>query len=547
MNQETVETLTGWVPLVLPEALLLLTACVLFLGATVRSNRNLWAVVALSGLAVAAVAAWFGPRPVLPIPEAVLYASPVLIDSMALLIKGVALAGGALLVLMSWHEIPQRVAGEYFACLLVIVAGTSLTASANELITLFLALEMISIPTYVLLYLPRQDPKAQEAAMKYFLLSIFSSALLLFGFSYLYGLTGTTNLPASTQALASVGPGGLPAVGLMALVLVVAGLGFRITAVPFHFYAPDVYQGTSTPAAALLAFVPKVAGFVALVRVLGFAPQAQELTYLGVLSRVYPGLTLGPQVSTLFWILAAATMTLGNVLALLQDNLKRLLAYSSVAHAGYMLIGLAVAPYLRAEEFRPSGLPVPVGGVEAVLFYVTAYGAMTLGAFAVITSLHTPQRPVETVDDLAGLYRSHPGMALGMGVFLLSMIGIPLTAGFAGKLFLFLGAMGVNPAPEDVAALEVARDQARLFRILALVGALNAAIGGWYYLRLLVAMFLRNPLRPVEQRTSGPILAAVGLCAFLTLYLGINPEALLRPAQQAVATHRPGERGALAP
>src|SRR5262249_47800342 len=171
---------------------------------------------------------------------------------------------------LSWDEIPDRVAAEYHACVLVIVAGLCLTGSANELVTLFLALELVSIPTYVLLYLPRTDPAAQEAAMKYFLLSIFSSGMLLFGFSYLYGLAGTANLPALIEALGRSGPGGLPGVAQVALVMIVAGLSFRITAVPFHFYAPDVYQGTATAAAALLAFVPKVAGFAALLRLLGF-------------------------------------------------------------------------------------------------------------------------------------------------------------------------------------------------------------------------------------------------------------------------------------
>jgi NADH-quinone oxidoreductase subunit N len=427
------------------------------------------------------------------------------------------------LVLFSWHEVPERHAAEYQACLLIIVAGTSMAGMANELVTLFLALELTSIPTYVLLYLARHDEPAQEAAMKYFLLSVFSSALLLFGLSYLYGIGGTTNIPGLAQSLASVRGGALPAAALIALVMVVAGLGFRIAAVPFHFYAPDVYQGTSTGAAALLAFIPKVAGFVALVRVLGFAPQASLLDSL--LQRdVVPGLLLGPQVSTLFWILAAVTMTLGSVLALLQDNLKRLLAYSSVAHAGYMLIGLAVAPYLRGSDAP--------GGVEAMLYYLAAYGAMTIGAFAVISYLNTPERPVETVDDLAGLSRSRPVVALLMLVFLFSLIGIPATGGFAGKFLLFWGAMSVRVVPTDPSTVE----QARLFRILALIGVLNAAIGAWYYLRIVAVMYLRNPLRPLEGRRGWATRAAMTACAVLTIALGVPPllGMLLGSARDAV-------------
>jgi NADH-quinone oxidoreductase subunit N len=510
-NPETIQALKDWVPLVLPEILLVAAACVLFLGGTFRTGRHLWGGVTLATLAVAALVAGLTPRPADPSP-AQLYAAPILLDNLALLVKGLSLAGGAVLVLFAWDEVPEKQAAEYYACLLVIVAGTSLTGMANELITLFLALEMTSIPTYILLYLPRRDNAAQEASMKYFLLSVFSSALMLFGFSYLYGLGGTTNIAALARALGTVGSGTLPAAALVALVMIVAGLGFRIAAVPFHFYAPDVYQGTTAGLAALLAFFPKVAGFVALVRVLGFAPEhgLLEALMLGQ-AKVYPGLLLGSQVSTLFWILAAVTMTLGNVLALLQDNLKRLLAYSSVAHAGYMLIGLAVAPYLRDVDAP--------GGVEAILFYLASYGAMTIGAFAVISYLNTPQRPIETVDDLAGLSRSHPGMALLMMVFLFSLIGIPLTGGFAGKFLLFWGAMSVPVDLGDPSTLE----HARLFRILALIGVLNAAIGAWYYLRIVAVMYLRNPLRPAEGRRRWPTLTAIGICAVLTIALGVPP------------------------
>jgi NADH-quinone oxidoreductase subunit N len=268
---------------------------------------------------------------------------------------------------------------------------------------------------------------------------------------------------------------------------------------------------------------------VALVRVLGFVPQSELLAALAAgKAKVIPGLLLGPQVSTLFWILAAVTMTLGNVLALLQENLKRLLAYSSVAHAGYMLIGLAAAPYLR-------GVDAP-GGVEAVLYYLAAYGAMTIGAFAVISYLNTPQRPVETVDDLAGLSRSRPGVALLMLVFLFSLIGIPATGGFAGKFLLFWGAMSVPGVPGDATTLE----QARLFRVLALIGVLNAAVGAWYYLRIVAVMYLRNPLRPVEARRRPAALTAIAICAVLTIALGVPPllGALVGTAREAVPQER---------
>jgi NADH-quinone oxidoreductase subunit N len=233
---------------------------------------------------------------------------------------------------------------------------------------------------------------------------------------------------------------------------------------------------------------------------------------------------LGDQVPGLLWILAAVTMSLGNVLGLLQDNIKRMLAYSSVAHAGYMLIGLAVAPKLAG------GPGDPIGGVEAVLFYLIAYSAMTIGAFAVLNYLSTPERPVETVEDLTGLGRSRTGAALLMVLFLFSLIGIPLTAGFAGKLLLFAGAIQVPYRVEDPASVQ----QYRLFVILALIGVLNAAIGAWYYLRIASAMFLREPIQVPAGVRRRPVMAAIAICAVLTLWGGVYPWSLLRLVQDAV-------------
>jgi NADH-quinone oxidoreductase subunit N len=549
VNSNVFTALTGYFPYLIPEAILIGWACVLFLGGTWRAGRNVWGTAALLGILAAGLAVW-GSVGWVPTMEAerdriahmdpgaardaaletartFVYASPILHTHLALLIKTIALLGAAILVLFSWNEVPDKHAADYHACLLLITAGVCFTGAANDLITLFLALELISIPTYVLLYLPRVDDAAQEAAMKYFMLSVFSSALMLFGFSYLYGLAGTTNLSALTEAFlnarSSRAEAELPGVALLALVMVMAGLGFKITAVPFHFYAPDVYQGTATGAAALLAFVPKVAGFTALIHVLGYVPSA----LVGLefpLGR--PGTTqaLGRQVPVLLWIMAAVTMSLGNVLALLQNNVKRLLAYSSVAHAGYMLIGLAVAPKLAGVANGP------VGGVEAVLFYLVSYSAMTIGVFAILHYLSTPGRPVEQIDDLEGLGRSQPGTALLMVLFLFSLIGIPLTAGFMGKVWLFFGALGVPVNEESRESLE----QHRLFVLLALIGIVNAAIGGWYYLRIAAVMYLREPVQSLPKPRPAPVLATIWVCAVLTLAVGIYPTPLLRAVQSAV-------------
>ncbi len=531
MTDAITQTLMNYLPLVLPEAVLGVFACLLFLGATFRRGRNLWGGAALVGLGLAAVALIYTAVAVPTLTDlaaresaAAAYAAPVVNTRLALFFKALALAGALVLVLTSWNEVSDELAAEFHACLLLVTAGVCLTGAANELITLFLSLELISIPTYILLYLPRSDAQAQESAMKYFLLSIFSSALLLFGFSYLYGAAGTTNLTAIGHALMRPGlDAGAAGLALTAVVLATAGLGFKIAAVPFHFYAPDVYEGTTPSAAAILAFVPKVAGFAVLLRIYGYnfgLPGAAMI----------PGRILDGQGLKLLWILAAVTMTLGNVLALLQDNLRRILAYSSVAHAGYMLAGLAAAaPLLSpAPGAGTDQALVRSAGVEAVVFYLAAYGAMTIGAFAVISYLDKPQRRVETVDDLAGLSVSRPGAALLMVLFLFSLIGIPLTAGFWAKWQVVYGVLDL---PANANSLSV-----MWFIILAVVTVLNAAVGGWYYLRIAAVMYLRTPLHPASERPRfGPALVAVWLCALATLAIGVYP----RPLQQWVQTAIP--------
>jgi NADH-quinone oxidoreductase subunit N len=501
----------------LPEIVLGAAACVLFVGGLFRADRQLWAAVSLLALVGAGFALYVAAGDS-DVPESARYIAPAVLDPLAVYFLIVTLGGGVVLVLFSWDQVPDSQAADYYACLLLILAGLGLTGSANDLVTLFAALELVSIPTYIILYLPKHDTPAQEAALKYFLLSVFSSALTLFGFSYLYGIAGTTNLPLLLQALNAADAGTLPWTSHVALIMVLAGLGFRVTMVPFHFYAPDVYQGTATVLAALLAFVTKVAGFAAIVRVLGFVLPPNVLPRDN-----HVGLALSGQAWLLLWLLAALTMTVGNVFALRQDNLKRLLAYSSVAHAGYMLIALAVAPYLSPAALAVPGTVGEPEGVDALLYYLVAYAAMTVGAFAGIAYLDTPARPVENVDDLAGLSVSQPGVALLMLIFLFSLIGIPLTAGFTGKLLIFVGAMAVPSVttPDQVGI--VAGGQAGLYRVLALIGVLNAAVGAWYYLRIIAVMYLRTPLRPPVKRWAWPGLATMLVCAILTVGLSVGP------------------------
>jgi NADH-quinone oxidoreductase subunit N len=496
-------TLKGVFRLVVPEIALLGTACVVFLLGCFYNRRWLWFLASLAGVGLSAVLAAMVKTGV---PEAMTTA-PIIPDATAAFVRWVSLVSAAVFLFVSWPEVDRTNAAEYYACLLVAAAGVSLVGRANDLITLFLALELLSIPTYVLLYLPARNRLNQEAAAKYFLLSILSSAVLLFGFSYLYGMTGTTNLTAVVQSLTAQNAEQVSPMALIAAVMVIAAVGFRVTAVPFHFYAPDVYEGGPAGVVAQIAFLPKVAGFVALARVFGLIAAGRHLPF-----------DPNTQIPLLLWILAVATMSIGNVLALLQDNVRRMLAYSSVAHGGYMLMGVVVA-----SSFADPA-PPGVGGMDAVLFYLVAYGAMTVGAFAVVLFLSTPDRPIEAIDDLAGLGQSHPVCAASMGVFLISLIGIPLTAGFAGKLLLFVGAF---EAPSDTPSMR------HLYQILAAVAAVNAAIGAYYYLRVVGVMYLRSPIRPKADSRAWPTaFAAVALAAF-TLFFGFYPEPIARAARAA--------------
>jgi NADH-quinone oxidoreductase subunit N len=286
------------------------------------------------------------------------------------------------------------------------------------------------------------------------------------------------------------------------MVMILAGLSFRVTAVPFHFYAPDVYQGAPSVCTALLAYIPKVVGFVALINLLS-GTMLTGATELGASKLT----TLG---ASLIAIVAVASMCLGNLLGLLQDNLKRLLAYSSIAHAGYMMLGLGAGCTPGSS----------IGGVEAVLFYLIVYGAMTLGAFAVILHLDRPERRVETVDDLAGLARSHPLLALLMAAFLFSLIGLPPTAGFWAKLQIFFASWST---------------QSPLYKTLAVVMAINAAVGAWYYLRLIAAMYLRQSVKDFASSPERSGLLAIGLCGLVTLGVFIFPRSALRSAEKAAA------------
>jgi NADH-quinone oxidoreductase subunit N len=493
------------------EIVLVVAALAIYLGGAFFASPKAWAPLALGALLLAAASLWScggngrynehrgisnaplsSPNVTIAASKASM-TSPVMADSLSTYGRWFALAVGLIMVLMAWRPLIFGGTPEYFGSLLLIIAGLMLVSSAANLVLLFVGLELISIPTYILLSLGRRDPAGQEAATKYFYLSVLSSAILLYGLSFLYGANGSMQFgfPGGLT-----GHGEFELLGKVAVILVVAGLCFRITAVPFHFYAPDVYQGTIQANAALLSVLPKAAGFVAMVRlIIAGKPEIDPFAW------------------KIFVVLSILTMTLGNVLALWQENVRRLFAYSSIANAGYMLIGLAVGLAPNTNQ----GL---WDGVGATYFYLGVYAAGTLGTFAVLAYLGRQRQQVETVEELAGLGRNQPAMAAALAVCMFSLAGLPPAAGLWGKLMIFGSALNVDAA--DGGPLR------SWFVGLAIIGVLNAAVAAYYYLRIISLMYFREPLS-VPRAEGGPgAYAAAWLCSLTVLVLGFFPGPLMK-------------------
>lgn len=484
--------------LIIPEIILLATVCVMFLaapfmvgetGSAPSGLRHRWGVLSLLALA-AATFAWTKA----PFSESGL--GPFRSDEFAWFVRGLSFTFGILLTLVLWDQIDDGHAAEAHACLLAILAGVNFVALSNDLVGIFLGLELVSIPTYILLSLGRHDWMRQEATIKYFLLSIFSSAIVLYGLSWVFGLAGTTNLTdIAGKAKVAFDHG----MFRIAIAMVIGGLSFRLTAVPFHFYAPDVFQGVSPSSAAMLSFIPKVVGFSALLRLLpvcvgvsGFAEWIPSGAIRGILT-----------------VVAILTMFVGNLLALRQTSILRLLAYSSIAHAGYMLVGLAVGNSATG-----------VSGTASLLFYLSVYGVMTVGLFALITAAGSITRPVRTVSDLAGLSRSQPGIALMMAVCIFGLSGLPPTGGFIAKLHLFFAAWS---------------EGSQTGRILAITLAANAAIAAAYYLRLISVMYFEQSTTVTQPSRQYAAWIAGLLCAVATLALFLSPQSLWSAAAYALS------------
>ncbi len=516
------------------EIVLVVAALMIFMGGAFSTSQKLWAPIALGGVVLAAASLWScgGNQRYMEHRSGVAMISSsrgaaitsdqvaqeismfvnstqVIPDSLAAYGRWLALAIGAVMVLMAFRPLATGGTPEYLGSLLLAIAGLMLAASAANIVLLFVGLELISIPTYILLSLGRRDPAGQEAAAEYFYLSVLSSAILLSGLSFIYGTTGTMQLPMVLQHLAA--PAGFEILSKVALVLIVAGLCFRVTAVPFHFYAADVYQGTIQANAALLSVLPKAAGLIVLTR----------LVVLGMPD-------MGPYAWKIFLALSIVTMTVGNVLALWQENVRRLFAYSSVANAGYMLIGLAVG-------VAPGTVNGIWNGVGATFFYLCLYAAATLGTFAVFAYLGRQRQQIETVEELAGLCRTQPVIAAVLAICMFSLAGLPPAAGIWGKLILFGSALNVDAASGGPLR--------PWFVGLAIIGVLNAAVAAYYYLRLISLMYFRESLAaPRAEGGPGAYVAAL-LCGAAVLVLGFFPGPLMHGCVGAGKSREQGAGG----
>jgi NADH-quinone oxidoreductase subunit N len=443
-----------------------------------KSDLAAVGVLGLAGALLASALRWGWP--------AVTFQTMVVLDDFALFFNGIFCVSAALVMLLSVGYLRRQgiEAGEYYILVLFAALGMMLMASALDLLVVFLGLELMSLSLYVLAGFFRTRATGNESAMKYFLLGAFASGFFLYGIALLYGATETTNLRRLATALAAPGAASEPLV-LAGLALLLVGFGFKTSAVPFHQWAPDVYEGAPTTVAALIATGSKAAAFAALLRVL--------LAMRG----------LQPDWATLFWLIAALTMTVGNVVALAQRNLKRMLAYSSVAHVGYMLVGVAAGPAL---------------GSAAILYYLVVYSFATIGAFGVILLLE--REGVEAVDLTwyGGLAVRHPVLALVLTICLLSLIGLPPTAGFVGKFYLFSAAIRGG------------------YVWLAIIAVLNSVAAAYYYLRLIVYMYMRDPeAEPVHAALTPAAGVALAVAVWATVHLGLLPGSVLAAAQRAVA------------
>jgi len=492
--------------LILPELIVCVVGVAVMLVDAFAKPAQRWVTgsISLAGLLAAAIGSawlWMGWDG-----AAEAFNGMIVLDGLRLGFTFVFLVVTALTLLVSmvWVESERLPAGEFHSLLMFATAGMMFMASAGDLVMVFLGLEILSIATYVMCGFRRTDIRANESSMKYFILGSFSSAFLLYGIALTYGATstvaglpGTTNIAEIARRLPDAQ---YPMLLFAGAAMMLVGFGFKIATAPFHVWTPDVYEGAPTPVTAFMAAGPKAAGFASFLRVFVFA-----------FPFVVAGATVQSQLHQAWvfalMVLAIATMTVGNVVAITQNNVKRMLAYSSIAHAGYAVVGFVAAGAAADIEHRDAA-------ISAVMFYLLTYAVMNLGAFAVVQMIARAGDRRTEVEDYAGIGFQSPWLAFALSLFLLSLLGMPLTAGFIGKVLVFRAAL----------------DQG--YYILVVIGVLNTAVSAYYYLRLIIVMFFRERTTSWE---APPIPASIGVVLVLTilgvLYLGLFPGRVINSLQ----------------
>lgn len=490
----------------LPGLSLALGACLLLLVDTFipKERKDITAWLAIVGLVVSGIftiADFSGRR--------VAFNGMFISDSFTGLVNITALLTAFVSILAAYDYLKRTKMerGEYYVLLLLSTSGVMFMGSAGDLVMVFVALELLSLPLYIMAGLRRPEPRSEESAMKYFLLGAFATGFLVYGIALMYGATGTTNLQLIFNRIAT---GELASTLVLTLGsgLVLVGLGFKVAAVPFHLWTPDVYQGAPTPVTAFMSVAAKVGGFAALLRVLTIALPSFVL--------IVPQLTAGQTLTlSAAWqnavaVMAGLTMILGNFVAIQQKDVKRMLAYSSIAHAGYILMAVAAAGTfsvtLDAAGNQSINISLANQATQGALIYLMAYAFTNIGAFAVAIAVEKDDGLTTTLDDLSGLGRTKPLLALAMSVFMFSLIGIPLTGGFMGKWFVFQSAVQGN------------------LTFLTLLGFLTSVVSAFYYLRVVVKMWFENG--EADAKVPFPLFGAVGVCVLGTLALGVLPFAV---------------------
>ncbi len=461
---------------VLPILVLIFGGVVLLLVDLVipRENKAYTAYLAIGVMLVALLAVPVGAGQTLSG-----FGGMIVADSYSMFLDGLLLVIGIITVLLTLRYNVARgiMRGEFFPLTLFALSGMLLMGHSANLLIVFVAIELLSIPLYILCGIARPNPNSEESALKYFLLGAFASGFLVYGIALIYGATGTTNLAAIATAVTSGAVSANSGLLLVGTGLVLVGLGFKVAVAPFHMWTPDVYEGAPTTVTAFMATATKAAGFAAVVRVFLFG--------------------LAPIIDTwqpIVAVIAAFTMIIGNVVALSQTNLKRMLAYSSIAHAGYLLVGVAAGGQ---------------NGTTGVLFYLAAYAVTSLAGFAVMTLMANEAGEDQRIEAYAGLFRRRPLMAIAMAISLFSLLGIPPTAGFVGKYFLFNAAVNSG------------------LTWLAVIGMLTSVISAGYYLRVIVVMFMREPGTNEIEVSNAPRTAAMIFSVLAILLLGILPQIVM--------------------